>query len=178
VSGGGTVALIWAQAANGVIGDRGALPWHLPEDLSRFRALTMGATVVMGRATWDSLPEKVRPLPGRRNVVLTRQPNWQAEGATAVSSIEAAFATGSEPVWVIGGASVYDCALPLADVLEVTELDATFPGDVYAPAIGPEWHETDRTPESGWHESRSGLRSRTISYARDQPQALPPQRVG
>jgi dihydrofolate reductase len=173
-----SVALIWAQAANGVIGDRGTLPWHLPEDLSRFRALTMGATVVMGRATWESLPEKVRPLPGRRNVVLSRQPGWHADGATAASSLEAALAAGSEPVWVIGGASVYDCALPHADVLEVTELDECFPGDAYAPTIGPEWRATRREPESGWQQSRSGLRYRTVSYARNQPKPLPPQRVG
>jgi dihydrofolate reductase len=117
-------------------------------------------------------------LPGRRNVVLTRQPDWRAEGATAVASFEAALATGSESVWVIGGASVYACALPHADVLEVTELDATFSGDAYAPAIGPEWRETNRAPASGWHESRTGLRYRTVSYTRDQPKALPPQRVG
>jgi dihydrofolate reductase len=95
-----------------------------------------------------------------------------------VSSLDAALATGSDPVWVIGGASVYGCALPLADRLEVTELEATVPGDAHAPAIGPEWRETDRAPASGWQQSRSGLRYRTISYARNQPKALPPQRVG
>jgi dihydrofolate reductase len=163
------VALIWAQAADGVIGDHGALPWHLPEDLSRFRSLTMGATVVMGRATWESLPDAVRPLPGRHNVVLSRQPGWEAAGATAASSLEDALAGTAEPVWVIGGASVYESALTHADVLEVTEVDGSFPGDAYAPAIGPEWRETSREPGSGWHRSRGGLRYRTVSYARHQP---------
>jgi dihydrofolate reductase len=163
------VGLIWAQAADGVIGDQGALPWHLPEDLSRFRSLTMGATVVMGRATWESLPDAVRPLPGRRNVVLSRQPGWRAAGATAATSLEEALADTSEPVWVIGGASVYESALPHADLLEVTEVDGSFSGDAYAPAIGPEWHVTGREPGSGWQRSRSGLRYRTVSYARHQP---------
>ena len=85
-----TVGLVWAQAANGVIGDRGTLPWHLPEDLARFKALTMGATVVMGRATWDSLPASVRPLPGRRNVVLTRRPDWRQPGPPWRRSLEEA----------------------------------------------------------------------------------------
>ena len=173
-----TVSLIWAQAANGVIGDHGALPWHLPEDLSRFRSLTMGSTVVMGRATWESLPANVRPLPGRRNVVLSRQPGWRAAGATAAGSIEAAVAGLSEPVWVIGGASVYRSALPLADLIEVTEVDGSFSGDVYAPSIGPEWHETGRDPVTGWLQSRSGLRYRTVSYARNQPKPVTTHRVG
>jgi dihydrofolate reductase len=173
-----TVALIWAQAANGVIGDHGRLPWHLPEDLSRFRCLTMGSTVVMGRVTWESLPDKVRPLPGRRNVVLSRQPGWRAAGATPVSSLEDALAAGSEPLWVIGGASVYSSALPHADVIEVTEIDADFAGDAYAPTIGPEWRETSRTPDAGWQESRGGLRYRTVSYARNQPKPVTTHRVG
>jgi Dihydrofolate reductase len=163
------VALIWAQAANGVIGDHGTLPWHLPEDMSRFRSLTMGATVVMGRATWESLPDQVRPLPGRRNVVLSRQPGWRAAGATAAASLEDALAGASEPVWVIGGASVYRSALPHADVIELTMVDGSFCGDAYAPAIGLEWRVTGREPGSGWLQSRGGLRYRTVSYARNQP---------
>ena len=172
------VALIWAQAANRVIGDKGKLPWHLPEDLSRFRALTMGSTVVMGRATWDSLPDKFRPLPGRHNVVLSRQPGWRAEGATSAGSFEDALAEVSQPIWVIGGASVYRSALPHADLIEVTEVDGTFTGDAYAPAIGPDWRVTSREPNSGWLQSRTGLRYRTVSYARDQPKPLPSHRVG
>ena len=167
------VSLIWAQAADRVIGDRGALPWRLPEDLSRFRDLTMGSTVVMGRATWESLPEKVRPLPGRHNIVLSRQTGWQAPGAMVAASLEEALASASGPVWVIGGASVYESALSLADVIEMTEVDGTFPGDAHAPAIGPDWRVTDRDPGTGWQVSRSGLRYRTVSYARRPAGTIP-----
>jgi dihydrofolate reductase len=173
-----TVALLWAQAANRVIGDRGTLPWHLPEDLSRFRSLTMGSTVVMGRATWESLPERVRPLPGRRNVVLSRQSGWRAAGAIAAGSLEDAVEGASEPVWVIGGASVYRSALPHADRIEVTEIDGSFSGDAYAPGIGPEWRVTGREPDTGWARSRGGLRYRTVSYARNQPKPPASHRVG
>lgn len=161
-----TVGLIWAQAANGVIGDRGTLPWQLPEDLARFRRLTMGSTVVMGRATWDSLPASVRPLAGRRNVVLTRTPGWQAEGAVVAGSLQAALAGSAGPVWVIGGASVYAEALPLADRLEVTELADEVSGDVLAPALDAGWSLVSREPAEGWLQSRSGLRYRHLRYAR------------
>jgi dihydrofolate reductase len=164
------LGLIWAQSTDGVIGDHGALPWHLPEDLSRFRSLTMGATVVMGRATWDSLPESVRPLPGRRNVVLSRRLGWQADGAcTAATLTDALIDAGAavpDTVWVIGGASVYAAAMPQAQRLEVTEVDGDFTGDVFAPPIGPEWQVTAREPAGGWAQSRTGLRYRTASYVR------------
>jgi dihydrofolate reductase len=159
-----TVALAWAQAANGVIGDRGALPWHLPEDLARFKALTMGATVVMGRATWESLPERVRPLPGRTNVVLSRRPGWTAPGATVVGSLAAAIEAAEGDVWVIGGAGVFAAALPLADRVEVTELQDAFDGDVRAPALDGRWREVAREPADGWLVSRTGLAYRTRSY--------------
>ena len=159
-----TVGLIWAQSANGVIGDRGTLPWHLPEDLARFKAITMGATVVMGRVTWDSLPASVRPLPGRRNVVLTRDPAWEAPGATGARSVQEALDTAPGDVWVIGGASVYAATLAHADRLEVTELEDDFDGDVGAPRVGPEWRRSSIEPESGWLVSRTGLRYRTVRY--------------
>jgi dihydrofolate reductase len=159
-----TVGLIWAQAANGVIGDRGTLPWHLPEDLARFKAVTMGATVLMGRVTWESLPASVRPLPGRRNVVLTRDPAWAAAGATVARSVEDALEAAPGDVWVIGGASVYQAALAHADRLEVTELEDDFEGDVGAPRIGPEWQRVEVDPPTGWHVSRTGLRYRTVAW--------------
>jgi dihydrofolate reductase len=159
------IGLIWAQAAGGVIGDRGSLPWHLPEDLTRFRDLTMGATVVMGRATWESLPERVRPLPGRGNVVLSRQPGLSAAGAAVCGSLPEALAAVTGDVWVIGGASVYAAALPLADRVEVTELRDNFPGDVTAPPLDDRWRETARDPLDGWLTSRTGLAYRTRSYS-------------
>ena len=161
-----TVSLIWAQAANGVIGDRGRLPWHLPEDLARFRALTTGSTVVMGRATWESLPERFRPLPGRRNVVLTRRPGWSAPGAAVAASVEEALRLADGDVWVIGGASVYRAAMPHADRIEVTELEQAFDGDVHAPTVDDGWRLARRDPADGWHVSSTGLRYRDLGYVR------------
>ncbi len=106
------VALIWAQSTSGVIGRGGGIPWRLPEDQARFKQLTLGHTVVMGRLTWESLPAGLRPLPGRANVVLTRQPDYRADGAQVVSTIDAAL-TGAE-TWVIGGEQIYALTLPLA----------------------------------------------------------------
>jgi dihydrofolate reductase len=163
------LGLVWAQARGGVIGADGGLPWHLPEDLARFRALTTGGTVVMGRATWESLPAAVRPLPGRRNVVLSRRPGFLAPGATVAASLEEALATaeGDEgDVWVIGGASVYRAALPLADVAVVTEIDAAYDGDTLAPEPGPDWEPVEREPAEGWLESRTGLRYRVTRLVR------------
>ena len=130
------VALIVAVARNGVIGNGQELVWRLPEDQRYFRATTMGAPVIMGRSTWDSLPERFRPLPGRRNIVLTRQSAWSAAGAEVAHSLEAALVlvAGSPRVFVIGGAQIYALALPLADELLLTEIDRDFDGDTHFPA--------------------------------------------
>src|SRR5690606_7126476 len=109
-----SIGLIWAESVGGIIGSDGALPWHLPEDLAHFKELTLGSPVIMGRKSWDALPERFRPLPGRRNVVVTRNAQWQAEGAEVALSVDAALALASEPdahtVWVIGGAQVFAAA--------------------------------------------------------------------
>lgn len=157
------IGLVWAQAANGVIGRDGTLPWQLPEDLARFKALTTGATVVMGRATWDSLPASVRPLPGRRNVVLSRQDGWAADGAVVARSLTEALDQDGD-VWVIGGGTVYRAALPYADVLVVTELDRAFEGDTVAPGIGPGWEVAEVDPATGFHASASGLGFRVVTW--------------
>jgi dihydrofolate reductase len=140
--------LIYACADNGVIGRDNTLPWHLPEDLAHFRQLTMGCPVLMGRKTWDSLPPRFRPLPGRLNLVLTRQASWHAEGATRVGSLGEALAqcpTGQD-LWVIGGAEVYAMALPHAHRLEITEVHVQVEGDAMAPDIDPTvWPEVART---------------------------------
>jgi len=162
-----SVGLIWAQSANGVIGNGGTLPWHLPEDLARFRAVTLGSTVVMGRATWDALPERFRPLPGRRNVVLTRQAGWEVSGAVVARSPGQALAgAGSQDIGVIGGASVFAALNDDAQRLDVTMLADVFPGDAMAPAIGRQWRRTSGGPDSGWLVSRTGLRYRTETWAR------------
>jgi dihydrofolate reductase len=150
-----SINMIFARAANGVIGKDNRLPWHLPEDMAHFRQLTRGWPVIMGRKTWDSLPPKFRPLPGRTNIVVTRQPDWFAEGAQATPSLSAALAlcAGSQQAWIIGGAQIYAEAEPLADRIEITEIARDFEGDAHAPALGAGWQETAR--ES--HVSADGL---------------------
>ncbi len=140
------IGLIYARAANGVIGKDGAMPWHLPEDLAHFRQLTQGCPVIMGRKTWDSLPPRFRPLPGRRNIVLTRQGGWQANGAEVAADLDQALALcGSAPqVWVIGGGQVYAQALGAAQRIEVTEIHQDFEGDAHAPTLDAGWVETAR----------------------------------
>jgi dihydrofolate reductase len=153
-----TVSLIWAQSANGVIGNAGALPWHLPEDLASFRRWTSGHAVLMGRRTWESLPERFRPLPGRRNVVLTRSPDYPSPGAERFPSLVAALDALDEDVWVIGGATVYAEAIPLAQRLVRTEIDAAYDGDTFAPALDGSWEVVGREPTDGWLTSSTGLR--------------------
>jgi dihydrofolate reductase len=156
------VGLIWAQSTSGVIGRDGAIPWHLPEDLARFKTLTMGHTVVMGRRTWDSLPERFRPLPGRRNVVLTRNRDFAAPGADVVGSIDDAI---DEQTWVIGGSEIYHLALSAATRCEVTEVEIDLrlqDGDALAPVLDKSWIGTS----GHWHDSSSGLRYRFHSYLR------------
>ncbi|MDA8446412.1 dihydrofolate reductase [Paracidovorax valerianellae] len=159
--------LIYARAANGVIGKDGTMPWHLPEDLAHFRQLTHGCPVVMGRKTWDSLPPRFRPLPGRANIVVTRQADWQAEGARRAASLpealQMAAAEGNgAPTWVIGGAQIYAQALPLATRIEATEIGRDFEGDAHAPELGPEWVETAREH----HVSAAGLPYSFVTLAK------------
>jgi dihydrofolate reductase len=162
------IGLIWAQAAGGVIGRAGGIPWRLPEDQAHFRACTSGATVVMGRRTWDSLPVRFRPLPGRRNVVLSRDRGWSAPGAEAAPDLATALAAVPGPdVWVVGGAALYREALPFADRVERTEIDLAVDGDTYAPALDPhEWRVAHRDPVTGWRVSRTGLAFRVCSFVR------------
>ena len=156
--------LIYARAANGVIGKDNTIPWHIPEDMAHFKQLTQGCAVIMGRKTWDSLPPRFRPLPGRTNIVVTRQSNWRAEGAQPATSLPAALALCDprQTLWVIGGAQIYAEALPLADSIEVTEIDKDFEGDAYAPPLGPEWEESARSH----HVSGQGLAFSFVTYRR------------
>jgi Dihydrofolate reductase len=159
------IGLIWAQAADRVIGRGGEMPWHLPEDLARFKRVTDGSTVVMGRRTWESLPPRFRPLHGRRNLVVTSDVDWRAEGAEPVASVEEAVAADDE-VWIIGGAQLYAATIGMADRLEVTDIDLATDGDAVAPAIGAGWVVTQVEPASGWLHSRTGLDYRFTSYIR------------
>ncbi|HYJ55764.1 MAG TPA: dihydrofolate reductase [Mycobacterium sp.] len=156
------VNLIWAQSSSGVIGRDNAIPWRVPEDMARFKELTMDHTVIMGRLTWESLPAKFRPLPGRRNVVVSRQAGYPAEGADVVGSLEDA---PLDEAWVIGGSQIYGLALPLATRCEVTEVDVDLrleDEDALAPVLDDSWIGT----EGDWHDSSSGLRYRFYSYVR------------
>ncbi|KZY94208.1 MULTISPECIES: dihydrofolate reductase [unclassified Erythrobacter] len=129
--------LIYARAANGCIGKDGALPWHLPADLKRFKALTMGKPMIMGRKTFESLPGL---LPGRRHIVLTRRERWDTSGAEIARSVEEALAlAGDSDVAVIGGAAIYDVFMAHADRIELTEIHAEFDGDTFMKPPGPEW---------------------------------------
>jgi len=159
--------LILARARNGVIGNKGTLPWHLPEDLAHFKRTTLGCPVIMGRKTWESLPAAFRPLPGRLNVVVTRQPDYAAPGAQVVHTLQQAcdVCPTEATAWVIGGAELYAQALPLAHQAVVTEIDADFDGDAHAPVFGPEWREVQRTQ----HTSRTGLGYSLVTYQQNGP---------
>jgi dihydrofolate reductase len=172
-----TLILIAAVARDGIIGNDNALPWHLPEDLKHFKELTTGHAVIMGRKTWESLPERFRPLPGRHNLVVTRNAAYAAPGATVVHSLaearqkvgagSTANPTDTAPVaFVIGGAELYAHALPLADRLELTEIDAAFPGDTHFPAVDPAlWRETARLPQ----RAAAGFDFAYVTYTRTYP---------
>ena len=137
------IVLVVARSLNGVIGREGKLPWHLPADLKRFKAITMGTAMVMGRRTFESLPGL---LPGRRHIVLTRKRDWHADGAEPAHSLEDALAlAGEDPVSVIGGADVFALTLPVADRIELTEVLSDIPGDTVMPdpREATDWKETE-----------------------------------
>ncbi|MBC7547916.1 MAG: dihydrofolate reductase [Polaromonas sp.] len=156
------INLIYARAANGVIGKNNAMPWHLPDDMAHFKQLTNGWPVIMGRKTWDSLPPRFRPLPGRVNIVITRQTNWVADGATVMPGLAQAFdhCRAFREVWVIGGAQIYALAEPLAHRAEVTDIKQNFDGDAFAPTLGPGWLETQREDRV----SAAGLAFSFVTY--------------
>lgn len=159
------LALVVARATNGVIGDRGRIPWRIPEDMRRFKMLTMGEPCIMGRKTWDSLPK--RPLPGRLNIVVTRDPHFHADGAMVTHAFADAVACAEsatpKEIAVIGGEAVYRVALPHADAIYLTDVLAEFDGDVHFPPIDPaEWHETARED----HITDSGLQYRFLTLER------------
>ena len=139
------IALVVAVSRNGVIGKAGGLPWHISSDLKRFKAITMGKPLIMGRKTWESLPKK--PLPGRQNIVITRQKNYQAEGAVVVPDTASALAVAGEveEICVIGGGEIFAKFLAEADRIYLTEIDLEVEGDTRFPPIDPGlWPETAR----------------------------------
>ena len=160
------INMIFARSANGVIGKNNAMPWHLPEDLAHFKKLTLGCPIIMGRKTWYSIPLKFRPLPGRTNIVVTRQTDWQPEGANTAGSLQTALAQchAASDVWIIGGAQIYAQAEPLSSRIEMTLIDKDFDGDAFAPTLSSQWkaiHKED-------HVSSTGLNFSFITYTRQQ----------
>jgi dihydrofolate reductase len=147
------ISLVLAVASNGTIGADGGMPWRIPDDMKHFKAVTMGKPIVMGRKTWDSFPKK--PLPGRTNIVITRDPGWRAEGAVVAHSLDDAFAKAgeAEEIAVIGGAQIYRLALPRADLVHLTQVHRDFAGDTHMPLFDKaRWRETtreDRTTPGG-----------------------------
>lgn len=147
------LSLIVAMSSNRVIGIHNALPWHLPNDLKYFKQVTMGKPIIMGRNTFESIG---RPLPGRRNIVITRNPDYQAEGIDVVSSLDAAIQLGEdiclidghEEVMVIGGAQIYELALPQADRLYITHVDANIEGDAFFPEV--DWQHYRKVGEEAF----------------------------
>ena len=138
------LTLVVAKARNGTIGRHNALPWHLPDDLAHFKRTTMGAPIIMGRKTWESIG---RPLPGRRNIVVTRNRGYTATGADVVQSLDDALALASDAgqIFIIGGAQLYAAAMPRAHRILLTEIDADFDGDTFMPALDrAQWHESSR----------------------------------
>lgn len=157
--------MVWAQTADGVIGADGVLPWHLPEDLRLFRALTLDSTVVMGRRTWESLPPRFRPLPGRRNVVLSSTMDPGDADVRVIRSVDEVLALDRD-LWVIGGGAVYAAFLPYAAEVVITEVDAQVPGDTWAPELNSTWARIERFPTEGWLGSSAGLRFATSVWTR------------
>ncbi|MEN9538910.1 MAG: hypothetical protein RLZZ126_1145 [Pseudomonadota bacterium] len=166
------IHLIWAQARNRVIGKDGGMPWHLPEDLAHFKTLTAGCPVIMGRRTWDSLPPRFKPLPGRRNIVLTRSTDWRPEGEESgvqvVQDVHDALlmCEHAPTAWIIGGAQVYAQALPWAHEAEVTEIETDADGDAHAPILESNWIEAARSH----HRSASGMPYSFVTYLNTAPQ--------
>jgi len=160
-----TVTIVAAVTRNGVIGHDGGIPWRIPEDMVRFRELTTGHAVVMGRRTWESLPDQFRPLPGRDNVVVTRNPDWSAQGADRAGSVEDALELleSAPRVFVIGGGEIYAAALPFADELLLTEIADDIEGDTTFPAWNrDEFDEVERRERV----TEGGTRFAFVRYVR------------
>jgi len=169
------IGMIWAQTTSGVIGKDGTMPWQLPEDMKHFSQITTGHPVIMGRRTWESFPEKYRPLPGRTNIVVTRNEKWasspEAQGAVVVSSLDAAllesqFAPGGQKVWIVGGGEIYRQSMGIANLAVITIIDTDVEGDTYAPELGDDWTFDTVAPSEGWLTAKNGTNYRFTTWRR------------
>ncbi|MDY5584856.1 MAG: dihydrofolate reductase [Arcanobacterium sp.] len=170
------LGMIWAQGHGGAIGTNGTLPWHLPEDLALFKKVTKGSPVIMGRSTWESLNPRFRPLPGRENIVLSRNPDFLAPGAHLASSLDEAISLAksftSENIWIIGGSQIYQQALTEAELLVVTDVNLEVPNaDAFAPRIDFDWHIISANPDRGWYCANNNIEYRITAYSRN-PKAV------
>ena len=171
------IGMIWAQTTSGVIGKDGTMPWQLPEDMKHFSQITTGHPVIMGRRTWESFPEKYRPLPGRTNIVVTRNEKWasspEAQGAVVVSSLDAArleyqFAPGGQKVWIVGGGEIYRQSMGIANLAVITIIDTDVEGDTYAPELGDDWTFDTVAPSEGWLTAKNGTNYRFTTWRRNE----------
>ena len=165
------IGAIWAQAHNRAIGIHGTIPWHVPEDLALFKRVTSGHPVIMGRATWESLNPRFRPLPGRLNIVLTTNTGYIADGALTAGTLDEAISMArqhDDELWIMGGARVYDQAMSHVDSLVVTDLDLDVPdADAFAPIIdAKEFASIGAEPQHGWLLSTKGVKYRFSIYQR------------
>lgn len=163
------VGMIWAQTVDGIIGNEGSMPWHLPEDMAHFKNTTWGHPVIMGRHTWDSIPARFRPFTGRTNIVLTSDEATAAAATTAGAVVVqsphdgldvAAGAAGSEEIWICGGGMVYAAYEPLADTAMVTVINSDAAGDTQAPVLTEDWKLALREPAEGWLSAANGTEYR------------------
>lgn len=160
-----SISLVWAQDRVGAIGRAGTIPWRVPEDMKRFKELTGGGAVIMGRKTWESLPASVRPLPGRRNIVITRAADYRADGAEVMHELEAALAAVGHVASIIGGGEIYTVAMDHATHLRVTEVDVLVDNaDAFAPPVDPERWVAETVGE--WLYSSTGTLYRFVDYVR------------
>lgn len=171
------IGMIWAQTTSGVIGKDGTMPWQLPEDMKHFSQTTTGHPVIMGRRTWESFPEKYRPLPGRTNIVVTRNEKWasspEAQGAVVVSTLDAAllesqFAPGGQKVWIVGGGEIYRQSMGIANLAVITIIDTDVEGDTYAPELGDDWTFDTVAPSEGWLTAKNGTNYRFTTWRRNE----------
>ncbi|MCC3272660.1 dihydrofolate reductase [Arthrobacter zhangbolii] len=171
---GPVIGLVWAQTADGVIGRDGGMPWHLPEDMAHFKKTTAGHPVIMGRRTWESFPAAYRPLPGRTNIIVSSHSGLAdtAENTVVVRSLQeglevARTSPGSEEIWIIGGAQLYEAAVPVAHTAVVTVIDTAAEGDTYAPHLGADWTFAGVSPAAGWYTAANGTNYRIALWTRD-----------
>lgn len=167
------IGMIWAQDVNGVIGKANRLPWNIPEDLQHFKNMTTGHPVIMGRKTWQSFPQKYRPLPNRTNIVMSRNLNnfekpfyknvfWVSTPQQALAA--AASSPGSEQIWVIGGAEIFAQFLPLAEKIVITQINKTHTGDTFAPKLDNKWALSVSNSDKNWRTNQAGLEYRFLVW--------------